>query len=58
MTIEKQIADKRQQIDPAPKPAEEEVVEDFWAELRDAKREEFYLRGLLQRANESTKDKK
>jgi hypothetical protein len=57
MTIKKPIVNKRQ-IEAPPTAEEDEVVDDFWAELRDAKREEFYLRGLLQRANDGTKDKK
>lgn len=62
MTIEKPIGNKRAPAPPAPPvpPAavEEDAFDDVWADLRDAKRDEFYLRGLLQRTNEGPSAKK
>lgn len=62
MTIEKPIGNKRAPAPPtppAPPPAvEADAFDDVWADLRDAKRDEFYLRGLLQRSNESVGAKK
>lgn len=57
MKIEKPVENKRPVEAPAPA-VEEDAFDDVWADLRDAKRDEFYLRGLLQRANEGKKEVK
>lgn len=57
MTIEKPLENKRPLDAPSPA-AEEDAFDDVWADLRDAKRDEFYLRGLLQRTNEGKKEVK
>lgn len=62
MTIEKPIGNKRAPAPPTPPTpppsVEDDAFDDVWADLRDAKRDEFYLRGLLQRSNESAGGKK
>lgn len=64
MKIEKPIGNKRVRVPAPPTPpvppaaVEEDSFDDVWSDLRDAKRDEFYLRGLLQRANESAAAKK
>lgn len=57
MKIEKPITNKLP-IEAPPPATQVDDFDDVWADLRDAKREEFHFRGLLQRANQAKKDTK